>query len=328
VSSEKAVQNALAWFQTQQNPDGSFGERHKVAMTGLALLAFLGHCETPESALYGETVSKAIAYLISMAGKGQNGLTSDSGGNGASYSHGIATYALGEAYIMTGDPSYRAPFLQGIQAILKGQAPDGGWMYGMNGADVPSDTSVSGWQIQALKSAYLAGLDELGTEINEALDQAVKNLQRVHTDKGSFGYRNNESGNNLTGVGVFTLSMWKHKESREAKRGTEYILERLEESHPLTDDKSRKLIYENANLYGMYYDVQAMFAMGGRDWRKYNDWFQKSVTDAQLPDGSWPPTTSGNHGGQEVGKDFDIYRNAFLTLMLEVYYRYLPVVDM
>ncbi len=328
VSSEKAVQNALAWFQTQQNPDGSFGDQHKVAMTGLALLAYLGHCETPESALYGETVSKAIAYLISMAGKGQNGLTSDSGGNGASYSHGIATYALGEAYIMTGDPSFRAPFLQGIQAILKGQAPDGGWMYGMNGADVPSDTSVSGWQIQALKSAYLAGLDELGTEINEALDQAVKNLQRVHTDKGSFGYRNNENGNNLTGVGVFTLSMWKHKESREAKRGTEYILERLEESHPLTDDKSRKLIYENANLYGMYYDVQAMFAMGGRDWRKYNDWFQKSVTDAQLPDGSWPPTTSGNHGGQEVGKDFDIYRNAFLTLMLEVYYRYLPVVDM
>ncbi len=327
AASEKAVQNALAWLQTRQNSDGSFGEAHKVAMTGLALLAYLGHCETPESPVYGETVSRAISYIISMTGKEGRGLTSDCGGGGASYSHGIATYALGEAYIMTGDPSYREPFLQGVQRILAGQAPDGGWMYNMNAADVPSDTSVSGWQIQALKSAYLAGLDEIGDEVATALDKAVGNLKRVQTNRGSFGYRDNTEGDNLTGVGVFTLSMWKHKDSPEVRRGTEFILQRLEEGTKTTDNKGN-LIYEKANLYGMYYDVQALFAVGGRDWKKYNDWFQKSVTDAQLSDGSWPPTRSGQHGGQQEGKDFEIYRTAFLTLMLEVYYRYLPVVDM
>jgi hypothetical protein len=328
AASEKAVQKALAWFQTQQNADGSFGDRYKVAMTGLAVLAYLGHCETPESELYGESVEKAINYLISMSGKGNNGLTSDAGGNAASYSHGIATYALGEAYIMTGYPEYRDPFLAGVQKIIDAQAPDGGWMYGMDGKAQDSDTSVSGWQIQALKSAYLAGLEEIDSEIKEALDEAVENMKRVHdSGKGNFGYRKPGSNQNLTGAGVFTLTMWKNAKSKEARRGTEFLMERLEDDHKWTDDKGN-LIYENAHLYSMYYDVQAMFAQGGRDWKKFNDWFQESLTDAQLEDGSWPPTNTGKHGGAEVGKDFDIYRNAFNTMMLEVYYRYLPVVDM
>ncbi len=326
AASEKAVQKSLAWFATQQNSDGSFGEKYKVAMTGLALLAFLGHCETPDSPVYGENVEKMISYLISMNGQGRGGLTSDAGGNAASYSHGIATYALGEAYIMTGYPEYRDPFLYGVQKILDAQAPDGGWMYGMDGKAQDSDTSVSGWQIQALKSAYLAGLEEIEEEVAKGLDDATKNLKRVHDAKGAFGYRK-PGGNNLTGVGVFTLSMWKNAKSKEARSGTEFIMARTEEGKKQTDDHGN-LIYGNANLYGMYYDVQAVFAQGGREWRKYNDWFQKSMTDAQLEDGSWPPTNTGKHGGAEEGKDFDVYRNAFNTMMLEVYYRYLPVVDM
>jgi hypothetical protein len=332
AASEKAVQNALAWLQTQQNNDGSFGDKDQVAMTGLAILAYLGHCETPDSPVYGETVEKALAFIMSYAGtgKGHKGLISDSGGNHASYTHGIATYALGEAYIMTGDPLYRDPFLTGVQKVLEGQAPDGGWMYGMDGKDVPSDTSVSGWQIQALKSAYLAGLDEVAEDVEKALDEAVENIKRVHTDKGAFGYRNGGSGDTLTGVGVFTLTMWKNGKSREARRGTEFIMARTDEdNNSKLTDKGGDLIYTAANLYGMYYDVQAMFAQGGRDWSKYNDWFQKSLSDAQLEDGSWTPTANGklHHGGDDTpsGK---IYRTAVNTLMLEVYYRYLPVVDM
>jgi len=330
AASEKAVQKSLAWFQTQQNSDGSFGEKYKVAMTGLALLAYLGHCETPDSPIYGETVEKAINYLISMTGKGQNGLTSDTGGHGASYSHGIATYALGEAFIMTGYPEYREPFLQGVQRIITGQNTDGGWVYAMNGGNSASDTSVSGWQIQALKSAYLAGLEEIESDVVDALDNSINNIKRVHNaNNGGFGYRGADGKHkNLTGVGVFSLSMWKNGKSREARRGVEFLMERTEEEHNWTDDKGN-LIFENGQLYSMYYDTQALFAVGGREWKQYNDWFQKTITDAQLEDGSWPINRTGkHHGGGTSDADFDVYRTALYTLMLEVYYRYLPVVDM
>ena len=39
---------SLRWMKQTQNKDGSWGNR-KVAYTGLALLAYLGHCETPRN---------------------------------------------------------------------------------------------------------------------------------------------------------------------------------------------------------------------------------------------------------------------------------------
>lgn len=331
VSSERAVTDALAWLSIQQNADGSFGEKFPVAMTGLTVLAFLGHCETPDSPLYGDVVRKAIAYLISRSGKLSNGLTgSAQGGGGTSYEHGISTYALGEAYIMTGNPDYREPFLKGVQRIIKGQNKDGGWVYAMNGGTGESDTSVSGWQIQALKSAYLANLEEIVPEVEAALDKAMENMKRVYSEETrTFGYHNSSKGGaNLTGVGVFAMSMWKHRKSKEVKGGIEKILE------PTENKNIKEMRYENMNMYAMYYNVQAMFTVGGKEWRNFNDWFQKPLSEAQNKDGSWPVNNAGGgHGGGEPkapdeAKDFAIYRTAMCTMMLEVYYRYLPVVDM
>jgi hypothetical protein len=61
---ENAVLRGLDWLRKVQNPDGSWGERNKGAMTGLALLAFLGHGETGESQNYGLTVNKAVQWVI------------------------------------------------------------------------------------------------------------------------------------------------------------------------------------------------------------------------------------------------------------------------
>ena len=44
-ATEQAVLRGLAWLQKVQNADGSWGERNRGAMTGLALLCFLGHGE-------------------------------------------------------------------------------------------------------------------------------------------------------------------------------------------------------------------------------------------------------------------------------------------
>ena len=50
---EEAVTKALRWLKQNQNPDGSWGSANKPAMTGLTLLAYFGHCETPNSSEIG-----------------------------------------------------------------------------------------------------------------------------------------------------------------------------------------------------------------------------------------------------------------------------------
>ena len=60
---EEAVVNGLRFLKKTQNKDGSWCDQRQVGMTGLALLAYLGHCETTMSEEFGETVFAAITYL-------------------------------------------------------------------------------------------------------------------------------------------------------------------------------------------------------------------------------------------------------------------------
>ena len=62
---ERAVIKALRWLKDNQNTDGSWGDN--TGISGLALLAFLGHGETPDSERYGECVKKAIDYLVGVS---------------------------------------------------------------------------------------------------------------------------------------------------------------------------------------------------------------------------------------------------------------------
>ncbi|UQT43167.1 hypothetical protein M5E88_10450 [Akkermansia muciniphila] len=54
---EEAVVKSLRWLKKQQNKDGSWGgapHNYKCAMTGMALLSYLAHCETPLSEEFGK----------------------------------------------------------------------------------------------------------------------------------------------------------------------------------------------------------------------------------------------------------------------------------
>ena len=99
------------------------------------------------------------------------------------YSHGLVSIVFCEAYAMTKD-SRLAPYAQGsIWFIEDAQDPvGGGWRY-MPGQ--PGDTSAVGWQLMALKSAKLSGLD-----INKRTYKlASRFLDSVSINSGAFyGY--------------------------------------------------------------------------------------------------------------------------------------------
>lgn len=172
---EMAVSRSLAWLKTQQNADGSWGRANKAAMTGLTLLCYLGRCETPDSAFYGDNVRNGMLYLVELAKKNPYGILAENlVSNSATYEHGIATYALGEMYSFyrLGNrslPGLRDVFEKGVQLIIEQQNPQGSWSYGGKDAGLPhaynkdsrgEDLSVSGWQFQALKAAKHSGFED------------------------------------------------------------------------------------------------------------------------------------------------------------------------
>ena len=314
-ATEDAVVKALDWLKTVQNQDGSWGDKYKGAMTGLALLSYLGHCEKQDSPKYGVTVKRGILYLLELNEK-QNGKMYTSK---PAYETGIAAYALGEAYIITKNfyPKIKGmdeALQKSISVIIQGQKADGGWDYGYStGMTKPSDTSVSGWQIQALKVAKLTGLEF--ESINMTLDKAMENILRVRGPKGGFGYRDPQDKLSLSGVGVLALQMWEPKKYRsEITEGVNFIVNTYNGYNDPSD---------HFNKYGWYYHTQAAYQHGGSQWRDWNNIFQDTLLKKQSPEGYWMDWGHQGHGPDANTIEGKIYTTTLCTLMLEIYYRYL-----
>ena len=188
--SEKVVVAALRWLKAQQNEEGSWCNECKPAMTGLALLCFLGHGELPASPEFGLTVKKALAWLQTEGTKasGRLSLTGEDWRPDISvYQHAIATEALCEYYAMTQDTAFADLAAKAVAHILGGQNPSGGWdLYYNKG--VRLDLSVTIWQVQALHAARLTKLPIPG--MDQALNRTAAYIKVMQGNQGSFGYGN------------------------------------------------------------------------------------------------------------------------------------------
>lgn len=305
---ERAVADALRWLRQTQNPDGSWSKTQPVAMTGLALLTYLAHFELPAvSKEYGLTVEKAIQYLHNRM------LTAD-GIVEREYSHGIATYALAEAYGLTHLLPLRASVEKGLATIIAGQQPQGGWDYGF-GQSARWDLSVSGWQVQALKAGAIAKVPLPG--LGEALEKAVAFLEKANYRDG-FRYAP-ESGStaSMQGVGALCMQLLGRGNARAVRDALDSLGDKARVSWK--DVKPGGL-----TTYAWYYQTQAMFHGGPQTWGKWKDVYMKELRLAQKPDGHWETGQAGDAGVAE----YDPCMNTcFCALMLQVYYRSLLTSD-
>ena len=182
AGSEAAVKESLLWLVRHQLPDGGWSLQvqqlpgcncrnpgHKkdeatgepqaydarFGATGLALLPFLGSGRTHRQGEYQPVVKAGLAFLVNNMKR--EGVRASLRDRGNFYSHGICAIALCEAYAMTKDPALAEPAQALINEIVAGQDPQGGgWRYTPR---QPGDTSVTGWQFMALKSAHMGGLN-------------------------------------------------------------------------------------------------------------------------------------------------------------------------
>jgi hypothetical protein len=132
----------------------------------------------------------------------------------------------------------------------------------------------------------------------------------AQTNNGGFAYQptsNDKKHFPLTGAGVLCLQQHRGKRDFDARQGISYIAKH-----------SRFHFKKGANLYEHYYVSQAAMNEGGNFWRSYNKMFRDQLLDTQNADGSWPNPPGNPHS------EGTLYNTCLATLMLEVYYRYLP----
>jgi hypothetical protein len=299
--SDTAVLKALRWLKDHQLSNGSWSDSGSTtAMTGLALLCYMAHGETPASVEFGKTVETAIRYLLEQQnsdGKFKNA------GSHYSYGHAIATYALAESYGMTKIIMLKQPMEMGAKIIVDGQQPGGAWDYDYKKGE-RKDMSVVSWQVQALKACKLSGASVEGLE--EAIEKSLVGIASFGTGSGYLSYGGSGRSSTLTAAGVLCYQLLGKVSSQVVLQGMD-VIKTMDCSWPKSSHN---------DAYSWYYATQATFQQGGPAWENWNKRVLPMLVKNQMDDGHWEG--AGSHGSSPT---FD---TTLCCLCLEVYYRYLP----
>ena len=307
---------------------------HHVAIgkTGLAILAFLGAGHTHESdTRYSANVRRALAFLIDVQHQGSGHF-----GDSSAYSHGISTYAIAECYALTEDEWLLEPLEEAVEHIIDMQQRrrrdrrlNGGWGYYR--ADGPHfdnwpRVSVSSWQVMALESAQIGGL-----EVPRRVFEDARDFLRGSYDEQRQWMRYSHDPNRLnsnyptlpgsTPAGLFALSLLGEEiDGEQYAPARQFILERRPRRY--RRDSERNFVQRaSGNVYFWYYSTLALFRCGGRDWERWNERMKEILLPAQGEDGSWDPISPyAGYAGDDA--DDKSYTTAMCVLTLEVYYRY------
>ena len=324
---EDAVMKSLRWLKKTQNADGSWTDNKKISMTGMAILAFLGHCETPNSEEFGDAVTRGIVYLVNISMKNGGKMARDLKGHW-SYEHGIATYALGEAATFCIKLGINIPNLNEATKksgdwILEHQNSTGSWTYHYEATNGHHDNSVGLWQIQALKACKHTGLWE-EKAFKGVMRSALSYIKKTQNKNGGVGYNSDHAHGNagwsMTGGGMLAFQMWEKSHDSVVRQGAKHLRKNVKFDYHTAD----------AELYQQYYNAQAMINRGGEDWNFYNKIFRDQILKNQNADGTYKDVGGGNKingAGVEFKGSSQVavhYRTCLATFMLEVYYRFLP----
>jgi len=347
--SEGAVNAGLQWLSRHQADDGSWSDRclgdkspeskcekespctgpgktYEMAHTGLAILAFQagGHYYFNDQ-VHSAAVRAGLDWMVEHQ-RPDGGLVGSAPPGGFEhfhkhymYEHGIAAFALTEACAVAaamGEPPnerYVDAARRAIQFIHQMQHTDGGWRY-TDDLKRKSDTSVTGWQVLALKTAQEAGIP--------VTDECVGKVRkffaaRAMGENGRTGYDDRiPLTEATTGVGMLARQfLLGEPDSPLVRDAAEFLADYAEQKWSDLEASG-----DNKDFYLWYNCTLAMFQAGGKPWERWNPLVRDTIINLQRHDGcargSWDTDSKwGRAGGR-------IYTTALAVLTLEVYYRY------
>ncbi len=350
AATEKAVQLALKWLAKHQLPNGGWSLDHTLGpgkfrtspdngdpgtraealngATALALLPFLGNGQTHLNGKYKNVVKRGLEFLMDRGKRQGRGVSYHEPG-GTMYSHGLVSIVFNEAFAMSKD-SRLAPYAQGTIWFIE-DAQDvvgGGWRYAPKQA---GDTSAVGWQVMALKSGKMSGLD-----INKRTYKLTsKFLDSVSMNSGAiYGYVDPPASSSpahraRTSVGLLCrMYMGWDQNNAALTDGVEWMAKLEPDVGQRGYDQLPGKPRSGAryNMYYNYYATQVMKHYGGDIWKKWNgkmrDFLVKSQVTEGDGEGSWFFTKNASHAADVGGR---LYVTSLACMTLEIYYRYLPL---
>lgn len=328
---EQAVGRALEWLAHAQAADGRWdadrwqagrdfevlghnregaGAQADTGISGLAVLTFLGAGHTHLEGPYRNEVARGLVFLMrSQAADGN--LSGEATRYARTYCHSMATFAVAEAYALTGDERLEPTVRRAVDYLVSCENKShGGWRY--NPGD-QGDVSQLGWIIMALRSAELAGV-----HVPDSTWQRIEHfLGRVARGRsgGLAAYQAREN--------------WSRPMTAEAMYCRQVLGKPLAgggQAEALSAVSGELPGDGVANYYYWYYAALALHhaqddsSTAKWTWDRWNDRMKRELVAAQVAEGSnagsWSPNTLwGGYGGR-------VYTTAMAAMCLEVYYRY------
>jgi hypothetical protein len=336
---EEAVDRALVFLASQQQPDGSFPTlpHGQPAVTSLCVLAYMAHGHLPGEGPHGQRLEAATDFIMSC--QKENGLITLYGpdgpritrdvsheiGSAATYNHSIASLALSEMYGMS--QTKRAGQMQrvinkSLAATLEMQrwrkdAPydQGGWRYVDDFDQNDSDLSVTGWYLMSLRSARNAGFNVPKQAIDDAVGFVRRSFQKNY---GAFGYTVNTGrspSRGTAGAGILALGHAGFHNSFEAQRTGQWLMQYSFDVYNDTLGLDRDRYH-----YSLFNCCQGMYQLGSPYWEQFFPRTVRVVLEHQQSDGSWD--AESYHRDRAYGNS---YTTALVVLALGAPNQLLPV---
>jgi hypothetical protein len=325
AAGEAAKNLALQWIVDHQCNDGGWSLKlekcdcdgacqhaaeveGRAAATGLALLTLLGSGHTHQSGPYAKNIHRGLYFLRSRLDRDEHGGRFAMNVENEMYAHPIATLAMTEAMAMTGDKSFEEEAFAALDFICYAQHAKGGWRYKVR---EPGDLTISTWMLMALKSGRRIGYT-IPTPVTLGLKEFL--LSTSSDRESRYGYlpgeKRPEATTTAVGLAARMFLDWNYA-SEPLARGCAVLVK----EGPSTND-----------VYYNYYATLTLHLARDPGWDRWNRelsaWLLKTQSQDGHERGSWyfPGEFHNEVGGR-------LYTTCMAALILEVYYRYLPMFE-
>ena len=328
--SEQALERGLAWLARTQGSQGNW-DSNDLGLVSLGALSFLAAGHMPGRGKYGDTVDRALKYVIKHAKP--SGLLNIADAQRDLYNHGLTAFVLGQVYGMTDDSQIGKTLEKSLKLIANTQCDDGSWDYRAKRQPHGHDLSLSVMQAKALRSAVDSGF-EVRNDVTEPAIQSVRdhykadNGARGSEDRakeggGTFTYDGNRTTVAMAACGVVCLQEFGQYDDWRIPKNLDYIAKEVARLNPVKGNGEVPF-----DAYTLYYVGQALYQSGGDRWRtnypvirNYLVTTQMRKPDNPAEDGSWRDTRWVH------GKPGLLYGTAVGCFILAIPNRYLPILQ-
>ena len=330
AESAKSVERGLDWLARNQGTSGNW-QSTDLGLVALGALAFLAAGHAPGRSQYGDTVSRAISYILTNAKP--SGLLNISSEGRDMYNHGLAVFALTQAYGAVSDKRLSGALDRGIKLICDVQCSDGGWDYVARRGSRGHDLSLSVMQAKALRGATDIGLD-IPPRVIELSIQSVRNYYRalgppdgkrygndpLADRPGAFTYNGGRVTTAMAAAGAVCLQEFGKYDDFRILRSLDHVANDIQNSMQV------RAGYVPFDAYTMYYVAQGLYQVGRDRWRKNYPLIRDAIvrsqskSTSQSVDGAW-------EGGRVSGVPGKLFGTATSVFALSIPNRYLPILQ-